>query len=166
MTRLASILGVATVATLVLLSGCEQAVKTDYTKKLDGKWSVDTMTMQPNPAAPTMTIPVQTTVTVDIEDGSGVNTGTFMVTVTLPGEAGPVNTVGSGSINDASNSELKVTLKEIEGPMVPAQVSALIDSEQTIGYAHDGNELTITSQLLVALRVAAADMPSLTLTKQ
>ena len=33
MTRLASILGVAMVATLVLLSGCEQAVKTDYAKK-------------------------------------------------------------------------------------------------------------------------------------
>ena len=30
MTRLASILGVATVATLVLLSGCESAVTTDY----------------------------------------------------------------------------------------------------------------------------------------
>ena len=38
MTRLASILGVATVATLVLLSGCEQAVKTDYAKKLVGAW--------------------------------------------------------------------------------------------------------------------------------
>ena len=39
MTRLASILGVATVATLVLLSGCETAVKTDYTaKKCDGTW--------------------------------------------------------------------------------------------------------------------------------
>ena len=41
MTRLASILGVATVATLVLLSGCEQAVKTDYAKRsgrqLDGR---------------------------------------------------------------------------------------------------------------------------------
>ena len=36
MTRLASILGVATVATLVLLSGCEQAVKTDYAKNLEG----------------------------------------------------------------------------------------------------------------------------------
>ena len=34
MTRLASILGVATVATLVLLSGCEEAVKTDYAKDL------------------------------------------------------------------------------------------------------------------------------------
>ena len=39
MTRLASILGVATVATLVLLSGCESAVKTDYTAKLDGTWT-------------------------------------------------------------------------------------------------------------------------------
>ena len=39
MTRLASILGVATVATLVLLSGCEQATQkkdTDYAAALAG----------------------------------------------------------------------------------------------------------------------------------
>ena len=36
MTRLASILGVATVATLVLLSGCESPTKTDYSKDLEG----------------------------------------------------------------------------------------------------------------------------------
>ena len=35
MTRFASIMGVAAVATLVLLSGCETAVRTDYAKKLE-----------------------------------------------------------------------------------------------------------------------------------
>ena len=38
MTRLASILGVATVATLVLLAGCESPMKTDYAKDLAGTW--------------------------------------------------------------------------------------------------------------------------------
>ena len=51
MTRLASILGVATVATLVLLSGCEQAVKTDYAKNLAGTWMTDAIpgTVDPGP---------------------------------------------------------------------------------------------------------------------
>ena len=41
MTRLASIMGVATVATLVLLSGCESPMKTDYATKtwLEGIWT-------------------------------------------------------------------------------------------------------------------------------
>ena len=57
MTRLASILGVATVATLVLLSGCESAVKTDYAKDVEGTWNVTVMRDLPIPGAPTMTIP-------------------------------------------------------------------------------------------------------------
>ena len=60
MTRLASILGVATVATLVLLSGCESAVKTDYAKTdYAGKlWRNGRYTrMTPSdPAVPTETI--------------------------------------------------------------------------------------------------------------
>ena len=43
MTRLASILGVATVAALVLLSGCDQATQkkdTDYAAALAGTWMV------------------------------------------------------------------------------------------------------------------------------
>ena len=44
MTRLASIMGVAAVATLVLLSGCETPMKTDYAKDLQGKWTTSTPT--------------------------------------------------------------------------------------------------------------------------
>ena len=107
MTRLASILGVATVATLVLLSGCEQAVKTDYATKLEGIWTVDTTATVRNPFAsgPTdpMTIPnVPTRVSVDI-GGEGVNKGSFEITVasTIPAPPAPaamsVTTSGSGS---------------------------------------------------------------------
>ena len=73
MTRLASILGVATVATLVLLSGCESAVKTDYAKKLAGTWTVDTMATVPNPdpAGTTPSIQIDAAVAVAIVDGDG-----------------------------------------------------------------------------------------------
>ena len=45
MTRFASILGVATVATLVLLTGCETATQkkdTDYAAALAGTWTYST----------------------------------------------------------------------------------------------------------------------------
>ena len=180
MTRFASIMGVAAVATLVLLSGCETPMKTDYTKKLEGTWTVDAMATVPNPAAavpgapadtpPTIQIPAA--VAVAIMDGAGVNKGTFALTVTTTGVdpatqmPTTVTTQGSGSINDASSSELMVTLTQIDGPMVPDQATALLNQEQTIGYALDGNSLTITHTLLAVLGVATPDMPSLTLTKQ
>ena len=77
MTRLASILGVATVATLVLLSGCEQAVKTDYAKKLEGTWvSAELDRMLPLDQTDLMALtPVKTTVEVMIMAGDKANTG-------------------------------------------------------------------------------------------
>ena len=124
MTRLASIVGVATVATLVLLSGCESAVKTDYTAKLDGTWTVSGLTgtipnpqLAQDPDALPATIPVPTDVTVVIKDGEGLNTGTFSLTVTqtIPGAPTPVDTIGSGSVKAESSTVLKVTLEEIMG---------------------------------------------------
>ena len=176
MTRFASIMGVAAVATLVLLSGCETPMKTDYTKKLEGTWMVNAMATVPNPLAaqpgaePTIQIPAA--VTVAIMDSTGVNKGTFMLTVVTTGVdpatqmPTTAETQGSGSINDASSSKLMVTLTKIAGPTVPPAATALVNQEQTIGYALDGNSLTITHALLAVLGVAKPDMPSLTLTKQ
>ncbi len=176
MTRFASIMGVAAVATLVLLSGCETPMKTDYAKKLEGTWTVTTKATVPNPdpaTQPTMpTIQIDAQVTVAIVDGEGVNKGTFSLVVTTPGPVDPTTmmptsaqTTGSGSINDASSSKLMVTLTQIVGPTVPPEATALLNQEQTIGYALDGNSLTITHALLAVLGVAKPDMPSLTLTK-
>ena len=90
MTRLASILGVATVATLVLLSGCETPMKTDYAKKLEGTWTVNTKATIPNPLDPTLApVQIDAAVAVAIVDGDGVNTGTFSLTVVTLGPVDP-----------------------------------------------------------------------------
>ena len=174
MTRLASILGVATVATLVLLSGCEAAVKTDYTAKLDGTWTkTGLMITAPNPdmtqgAPPTIQIP--TDVTVVIVDGSGVvNTGTFELTVSqtvaLPPAPKEVST-GTGTVTAESSSVLKVTLTDIMGPADPDTVTALKDVEQSFGYNLMGDSLKVSSAVLAALRITASATEELELTKQ
>ena len=81
MTRLASILGVATVATLVLLSGCDTTMKTDYAKDLQGTWKV-TIDRQvaPDPATPTVMVSVTTTVTAKVTR-TGTNKGTVALAI-------------------------------------------------------------------------------------
>ena len=173
MTRFASIIGVATVATLVLLSGCEQAVETDYTKKLDGTWTVTgLMVTVPNPVevpgAPG-TIDLDTNVTVTIDDGDGLNTGTFSITIAqivppMPDHA--TTAIGSGSIKAESSSVLKVTLTEIMGPTLPAGVTGLKDVEQTLGYDLDGNSLKVSGAVLHLLNITSSATEELELTKQ
>ena len=175
MTRLASILGVATVATLVLLSGCETAVKTDYTAKLDGTWTkTGIMVTAPNPELaqdPTaaQTIQIPTDVTVAIVDGSGVNTGTFELTVSQTVAAPPAPkavTTGSGTVKAESSSVLKVTLTDIMGQAVPDTVTALKDVEQPFGYNLMGDSLKVSSAVLAALRITSSATEELELTKQ
>ena len=140
MTRLASIVGVATVATLVLLSGCESATAkkdTDYAAALAGIWmtaeldgSVDKPT---DPAiAPLVAhitddkIAVKSQVTATIEDGDGSHAGTFTLTVSsvptdeqlkasLEGAIGSstVVTSASGTISVEDDSKILVTVTEI-----------------------------------------------------
>ena len=86
MTRL-SYIGVAAVATAVLLSGCVMEV--DYAKKLEGTWvshRVD-RDIGLNPDMPEEFTSVTTTVTAVIEDGDGLNSGEFTLTVSnmVPG---------------------------------------------------------------------------------
>ena len=166
MTRLASILGVATVATLVLLSGCESAVKTDYAKDLEGTWTVGTTGAIPNPAreadpsAPA-TIPVPTVVTAAIVDGPGANKGTFTLTVVnnIPTPTDPpmvtmATTTGSGSFT-VTATEIKVTLDTISDT-APAELATWLKSvEHTLAYKLADNSLEISSDLLPRLGVMA-----------
>ncbi len=166
MTRFASIMGVAAVATLVLLSGCETPTKTDYTKDLDGTWTVTgLMIPSPDPA-----VQIPTDVTVVIVDGSGVNTGTFELTVAqtlAPPPAPQAETTATGTVKAESSSVLKVTLAGIMGPpTLPAEVTALKDVEQTLGYDLMDDSLKISGAVLAALGVTSSPTDELTLTKQ
>lgn len=173
MTRFASIMGVATVATLVLLSGCETPMKTDYTKQLDGTWVITgLMITAPNQAQPGQTIQIPTDVKVAIVDGSGVNTGSFTLTVTqtvvVPPDPTPqmVENVGSGMVKAESASVLKVTLTTIMGPGVQPEVKALEGVEQTLGYDLMDDSLKISGGVLAALGVTSSATDELMLTKQ
>ena len=166
MTRLASILGVATVATLVLLSGCESAVKTDYTAKLDGTWTASNLTVM-HPGVPTG---IPTTVTVVIADGAGVNTGTFQLTLAQT-IALPVETTASGTVKAVSSSVLKVTLTEFTVPPklisdgMDVDVTDLRGVEQTLGYNLMDDSLKVSGAILKVLGVTAADDAELEFTK-
>ena len=81
MTRFASIMGVAAVATLVLLSGCETPMKTDYAKKLEGTWKRTLGDRQlPNPLVPGTTVPGMSEVTAAVTR-TGTNKGTVSITI-------------------------------------------------------------------------------------
>ena len=178
MTRLASILGVATVATLVLLSGCEAAVTTDHVEDLEGTWTIaDLPTMVefdldgPGPG-PAVTAPAKTSVQVTISAGDKLNTGDFTVVVThvVTGVPPAVSTLppvtATGTIMVDSKT-IDVTVGEISAPMVdlPAPVQAFEGQTIEIGYTVTDDTLVITSTLLVALQVADPADPQLTLTK-
>ena len=140
MTRLASILGVATVATLVLLSGCEQATQkkdTDYAAALAGSWmsaALPGTVAKPTAPADIVTlvatlpgdsIAVTSQVTITIEDGDGAHAGTFALTVSsvpdderLKGalavmQINAIVTSATGTINVEDDSKMTVTLTDI-----------------------------------------------------
>ena len=159
MTRLASILGVATVATLILLSGCEAAVKTDYAKNLEGTWvsaELDRMLPDLNPADLMALTPVKTTVTAVITDGDGLNTGDLMLTVADTVSGTMTETVVSGSIT-VSKTEIVVTISGVEPMAVvdanPDAFAPLLAQPQTLTYtlSDDDSELTVASSLLPIL---------------
>lgn len=107
MTRIVSVLGVAT---LVLLSGCESAVKKDYVKDLAGTWNASIEVREVNNPLYQKTaddlaplgleagllatlaallqnprledIPASSNLVLTITDGAGENNGTFMLVMT------------------------------------------------------------------------------------
>ena len=189
MTRLASILGVATVATLILLSGCESAVKTDYAKKLEGSWmtvaiagTVDTPDAFAM-AVPTETINVSRTVTVVIEDGVGNHEGTFTLTVTTtPTDPmvlavlqaqmiSEIVTTASGTINVKNDSELTVTITSgitnapSVFPVPDGVTEQLLNTPLPVSYELMDDELKLSSAVLLALEAVMTPGEKLTLTR-
>ena len=175
MTRLASILGVATVATLVLLSGCEQAMQTDHVEDLEGTWTITdlpTMVMADlNRDGQTDPTPYSATTNVEVVIAAAdkLNTGEFTVsvvhTITMPRTALPTITATGSIVVDSSS--IDVTVDDINaGPVpLPPDVQALEGEDIEIGYAVTDDTLVITSTLLVALQVALPTDPNLTLTR-
>ena len=161
MTRLASIVGVATVATLVLLSGCETAVKTDYAKDLEGTWEVTIPRTLTTPATPPAMVPGMTAVTADITR-TGTNKGTVSIAVadTPDGATDPLaKTAVSGTI-EVTSSKIIVTVTNIVvtqgGTVVPNDnlpdaVKGLAANPQELTWTLTDNKLKISSELLPVL---------------
>ena len=192
MTRLASILGVATVATLVLLSGCESPMKTDYAAAVAGTWMTAEMdgTVDRPPGmqfqALPEEIPVTRTATAMIVDGDGNHEGTFTLTINSepadpvhPTVAGALQqlmataivTTATGTINVKNDSQMTVTIATITN--APAAFPVPEDAKTgfeniplPVSYELKGNELKLSSAILLALEVVMGPNEKLTLTKQ
>ncbi|MCY4442168.1 MAG: hypothetical protein OXE53_18415 [Deltaproteobacteria bacterium] len=167
MTRFASILGVATVATLVLLSGCESATKTDtdYAKKLEGTWNG---TIEHPVGEPGATVPGSSMVRAEVS-----RTGTNQGAVSLTISTGPVgvtdetmivtNTV-SGSI-EVTATEIMVSDVSVVPPN-PAIAQALADGlTLTYDLSDDESEVTVGNAVLFPALLGPTNS-EITLTKQ
>lgn len=175
MTRFASIMGVAAVATLVLLSGCETPTKTDYAKDLEGTWTngpAQVMITNPQGATPPQ-IPAMRTVTAEITR-TGMNKGSFTLTVSdaLPAPAPAIETMASGTF-EVDGKKITATIAQ-DGltlppgvTLTPAQTAALA-GPQDFQYELTDNDmkLDLSSGVLVALTVTASPTAKFTLTKQ
>ena len=95
--------------------------------------------------------------------------GTFSLTVVSTVSATPTQTIkttGNGSLEVESAMKMKVTLEDIMGPSIPAGVTALKGTAQAVDYELMGNQLKLSSAVLMAVGVTTAAKPQLTLTKQ
>ena len=175
MTRLASIMGVATVATLVLLSGCETAVTTDYAKDLVGSWeSVDlNRTIPLNSLEPMNLTAVTTSVTATIMAGDEKNAGTFMLAVTDTVVAAMQQTPSISVNGTFTVDSSTITLTVTGPPETAALLGDLPPGPQDLAWELMGNELKVSSPLLPVLLANATIMgvpftedTKLTFTKQ
>ena len=185
MTRLASILGVATVATLVLLSGCESATQkkdTDYAAALAGTWTYSTE--EAVVSLGNMSLPAVRTVTVTITAGDDANTGSFSLMV-VDAVKPPANVMGfevplSNTVDGTiavDAAKITVTITE-DGIMLDPRISTsagaaeatalkslLTADPQELAYEIKDNELKVSGAALLSLKVTTAESPQLTLTK-
>ena len=173
MTRFASIMGVAAVATLILLSGCETVVRTDYAKKLEGTWTNGpAAAMVANPSGPGATpaqLPVMRTVTAEVTR-DGVNKGSFSITVSdmvnAPANVGPLAaplvSKASGTFEvDATEITIIIPANGIQLPLgqsPPDQLAALTASPQVLGWelSNDDSELRLSGLVLMGLQITAS----------
>ena len=172
MIRLASILGVATVTTLVLLSGCEAAMeKTDYVKDLEGTWTVSDLPAMVTPPDSNTPVASMANVDVAITEGDELNTGTFTVavthsTITTPPIALPPITASGSFVVDSKNIDVTVDSIDAGPGGTPPDLAPLVGQEIEIGYTFtDDDKLKITDELLVNLGVALPSDPSIELTR-
>ena len=169
MTRFASIMGVATVATLVLLSGCEQAMDTtDYAKDLVGTWSVTLSDRDlPHPMPPPATVPGMTAVTA-VVTRTGTNEGTVSLTTVDTPDGSPVGTTTeiTGDI-EVTATEIKVSGIEVDPPAAAAAFpggAAGLAQGLTLTYelSDDNSKLTVGNEMLFPIMLGT---PEIELTK-
>ena len=170
MTRLASILGVATVATLILLSGCEAAVTTDYANDLDGTWSTDLDRMiRLDPMSMVLT-DVTTAVTAEVTR-TGTNKGAVSLKIaeTPDGAPMPVATTKVTGDIEVTATEIMVSNVMVDPSTVletlPEELAAGLTEGLTLTYmrSDDGSELTVGN---AALFTALLGRTEITLTKE
>jgi hypothetical protein len=165
MTRLASILGVATVATLVLLSGCESPTKTDYAKDLEGNWTVTLMGVT-NLMPPPAMVPGMTVVTAEILR-TGTNKGTVSLTITdMPASPqGPVEVTGNIEVSATEITVSNVGVDPMALLSAHPAAAQLLEGGLTLEYDLSENKLTVENETLFST-VLMLGTASLELTKQ
>ena len=154
MTRFASIMGVAAVATLVLLSGCEQAMEEDYAKQLAGTWKHDLM-------RDVGTLPSNTAIVAMITR-TDTNKGTLSLEITDTPVGAPLpasETSVSGNIAVTSTkitvTDLDVTVEaggvDITDTVISADQLQILSSSQELTWDITGDKLTVSSAVLGVL---------------
>ena len=157
MTRLASILGVATVATLVLLSGCESPMKTDYAKDLQGTWKVT--------IPPTDMVPVTTTVTAEVLR-TGTNKGTVVLAIVnvspLPNVPPKIDVTGDIAVTDTKITVSNVVVMPMTLLDATPGAAQLIAGGLTLEWDLSDDKLTVESETLFStvlmLRTASLEL--------
>ena len=182
MTRLASIAGVAAVATIILLSGCQTAVRVDLAKRLVGTWTTAEIagTLEVPTAMQAQglsaTVDVTRTVTAVVTDGPRHHRGDITITVTttpteatvaavLPG----VVTTAAGTIYVRTTTDMQVEIASIANTpgafVVPEHLEiGLVDVPLGATYELADDVLMVNSAVLSGLMVVAPG-ESLTLTR-
>jgi hypothetical protein len=177
-------LGVAAVATLVLLSGCEP-LEQDYVEALKGTWvamgkatevSAD---LDGNEERDSRPYPATTDVEVTITEGNKLNTGRIKVTVQhtiKPGDPGPEDPLElplitvTGSFVATSASKFDVTIDDIDtgDPSSPGAFPDRVTLPEgkpiPVIYEVSDDTLELSSELVRDLETATSRTP-LTLTK-
>jgi hypothetical protein len=182
--RIVWLMGVAAVATMVILAGCgdgpgakpadpadppDEQPAMNYVTALAGTWTatVDAMVPGVNPSAPPAA--VQHAVTATVAAGETANMGTL--TMTIVSTVGPVSSPPksvSGTI-EVDASEITVTITGIDPvPTDPQEVAifdALRGTPQPLTYtlSGEGSMLTVSNAHLLPALVGA---PEITLIKE
>ena len=170
--RVVSLMGVAAVATMVILAGCSSGpgaapADEDHAAAIAGTWMSQALDrMVPlDLMDPTNLTAVMTTVTVEIVAGDMANMGTFAIASTDTVAGQPVSGVSVSGTIVVDASEIVVTVAGTEPPEAATEYPALA-GPQTLTYmlSDDGKMLTVGSPLLGVL--LGPMHTSLELTKQ